>query len=127
MARLALLAGTALLLGGGAALAQEDLTRLRAPSDEYRPALTSWGEPDLRGGWPIDHLNGRTPLQRAAEHGNRQLLTEEEFAQRTGMVEQLEQRFLLGRVQREAAVVGPGEEAVERGRAIQAFGEHDAT
>lgn len=89
-----LLAGAVLLLGSGAGLAQEeDLTTLPAPSDEYRPAQTSWGEPDLRGGWPIDHLNGRTPLQRTAEHGNRQLLTEEEYAERTGMVEQLEQRY----------------------------------
>jgi len=94
MARLqAILAASALLLGSGAAMAQDDLSVLPAPSDDYRPALTSWGEPDFRGGWPIDHLNGRTPLQRSAEHGDRQLLTEAEYAERAGMVEQLEQRY----------------------------------
>jgi len=76
-----------------AAAAQEDLTRLPDPSNEFRPAATSWGEPDFRGGWPIDHLNGRTPLQRAPEHGNRALLTEEEYAARSEVVEALEQRY----------------------------------
>ncbi|WAT18906.1 hypothetical protein OZN62_04870 [Aurantiacibacter sp. MUD11] len=89
-----LLLASAALLGSSGALAQEeDLTQLPAPSDDYRPALTSWGEPDFRGGWPIDHLNGRTPLQRAAEYGDRQLLTEAEYAERAEMVEQLEQRY----------------------------------
>jgi len=93
MRRFALLLSTlALPLAGGAA-AQEDLTQLPAPSDEFRPELTSWGEPDFRGGWPIDHLNGRTPLQRDPEYGNRQLLTQEEYAERAEMVEALEQRY----------------------------------
>ena len=83
----------AALLAGSAALAQEDLTVLPAPSDDFRPDLTEWGEPDLRGGWPIDHLNGRTPLQRDPAMGNRQLLTQEEYAERTDVVEQLEQRY----------------------------------
>ena len=91
---LSLTAAAAAMLAGGAAWAQEDdLTTLPAPSDDYQPELTPWGEPDLRGGWPIDHLNGRTPLQRAPEHGNRQLLTQEEYAERADMVEQLEQRY----------------------------------
>src|SRR5678815_4053694 len=40
------------------------------PTD-YEAKQTSWGEPDFRGGWPIDHLNGRTPLQRDPAQGNR--------------------------------------------------------
>lgn len=88
---IALLAGS--LLTGTAMAQGEDLTVLPAPSDAFQPGLTAWGEPDFRGGWPIDHLNGRTPLQRAPEHGNRQLLTEEEFAERADMVEVLEQRY----------------------------------
>ena len=92
--RSALLLAAAALVAPAALLAQEeDLTQLPAPSDDYRPATTSWGEPDFRGGWPIDHLNGRTPLMRPAEYGNRQLLNEEEYAERLGMVEQLEQRY----------------------------------
>ncbi|GAA5060439.1 hypothetical protein GCM10023208_28780 [Erythrobacter westpacificensis] len=87
-----LAASLALLIAGGAA-AQEDPTQLPAPSNDFRPSLTSWGEPDLRGGWPIDHLNGRTPFQRPAEYGNRQLLTEEEYNERAQAVAQLEQRY----------------------------------
>ena len=88
-----LLATGVAVLSATALPAQEDLTQLPAPSDEFRPEQTAWGEPDLRGGWPIDHLNGRTPLQRAAEHGDRQLLTQEEFAARSETVEQLGQRY----------------------------------
>ena len=85
---------SAAVLAAPAAFGQDgDLTRLPAPSDEYRPEMTPWGEPDISGGWPIDHLNGRTPLQRAPEHGNRALLSEEEFAERAEAVEQLEQRY----------------------------------
>ncbi len=71
----------------------QDLTVLPSPATDYQPNRTSWGEPDFRGGWPIDHLNGRTPLQRDPAHGNRALLTDEEFAQREGMVEQLARRY----------------------------------
>lgn len=83
-----------LALASGSAVAQEeDLTQLPPASDDFRPSQTPWGEPDLRGGWPIDHLNGRTPLQRVPEHGNRQLLTQEEYAARAEAVEALEQRY----------------------------------
>jgi hypothetical protein len=43
--------------------------------------MTSWGEPDLTGRWPIGHLTG-TPLQRPAQFGDREYLTDEEFAER---------------------------------------------
>jgi hypothetical protein len=42
---------------------------------------TPWGEPDLRGIWPIGHLTG-TPLQRPEEMGERRYLTDEEVAAR---------------------------------------------
>ena len=87
------LAAAGALTASAANAQDEDLTVLPAPSNDYQPALTAWGEPDFRGGWPIDHLNGRTPLQRSAEHGDRQLLTQEEFAARTDMVAVLEQRY----------------------------------
>ncbi len=93
IAAISLLAGLALAAPLAVSAQEEDLTVVPAVPADYRPALTSWGEPDLRGGWPIDHLNGRTPLQRAEEHGNRVFLTEEEFAEREGMVEQLAQRY----------------------------------
>ena len=87
------LALLAALVPASALLAQDDLTTLPQPSDEYQPEQTPWGEPDFRGGWPIDHLNGRTPLQRDPAMGERQLLTQEEYAERTENVQELEQRY----------------------------------
>lgn len=93
---LALLATAgALALGTGATVAAQetDLTVVPPVTTTYKAKTTSWGEPDFRGGWPIDHLNGRTPLQRDPVHGNRAFLTEEEFAQRDEAVQQLAQRY----------------------------------
>jgi hypothetical protein len=91
---LAVLALACCSAGGAPVRAQEaDLTVLPPAQNGYEPATTEWGEPDFRGGWPIDHLNGRTPLQRAPEHGNRIFLTDEEFAEREEMVAQLEKRY----------------------------------
>jgi len=76
------------------AYAQErDLTVMEPVPQGYKAKVTSWGEPDFRGGWPIDHLNGRTPLQRDAQYGNRAYLTDEEFAQRDEQVQQLARRY----------------------------------
>ncbi len=63
-----------------AAAAPQDLTKL-PPLPNYQPKKTSWGDPDLRGMWPIDSLGG-LPLQRTPEQGNRVFLTDEEFAKR---------------------------------------------
>src|SRR5690554_2877809 len=77
-----------------ASLAQPaDLTVVPPVPVDFETKKTSWGEPDFRGGWPIDHLNGRTPLQRDAKHGNRAFLTDAEFAERDAAVEQLAQRY----------------------------------
>ena len=43
--------------------------------------LTEWGEPDIRGMWPIGHLTG-VSLQRAEGMGDRRELTDEELAAR---------------------------------------------
>lgn len=49
--------------------------------DRYAAPRTPWGHPDLQGVWTSD--DARTvPLQRAAEFGDRRLLTDEEFAAR---------------------------------------------
>jgi hypothetical protein len=54
-----------------------DLTRVpRMPN--YRPRKTSWGDPDLRGTWPVDSLGG-LPLERNEAQGNRVFLTREEY------------------------------------------------
>ena len=44
----------------------------------YVQPKTSWGEPDISGMWPINHLV-TTNLQRAANLGNKLYLTDEEF------------------------------------------------
>ena len=75
------------------ALGQDDLTVLPPAQNGYQPKTTEWGEPDFRGGWPIDHLNGRTPLMRDPQYGNRIFLTEEEFAERAEQVEVLAKRY----------------------------------
>ena len=80
LAIVAALAGYA--LAPSAAAAQEaDLVTVPPVPRDYRPATTPWGEPDLRGTWPIDHLNFTT-LQRTPEQGNRYWLTDEEWAAR---------------------------------------------
>ena len=40
--------------------------------------VTSWGDPDLQGTWPIMHLIS-TPLQRPEQYGDRLLMTDEEY------------------------------------------------
>ena len=64
-----------------ASAADADFAAVPPVSKAYHPARTAWGEPDLRGAWPIDHLNF-TPLQRTKEQGNRAFLTEAEYAAR---------------------------------------------
>jgi hypothetical protein len=43
----------------------------------YTPPKTSWGEPDLQGIWPINHLI-RVPLERNKQYRNRLYKTDEE-------------------------------------------------
>jgi hypothetical protein len=90
----ALLAIAAVALAPVPGAAQEpDLTVLTPVPQDYKAGTTEWGEPDFRGGWPIDHLNGRTPLQRDPAQGNRAFLTDEEFAQRDEAVQALARRY----------------------------------
>ncbi len=51
----------------------------QAPST-YAVPKTPWGDPDLQGKWPGIELVG-VPMQRAANLGTRNVLTEEEFKQ----------------------------------------------
>jgi hypothetical protein len=61
--------------------APADLTVMPPVSTTYKPAKTAWGDPDLRGTWPIDNI-ASLPMNRAANFGNRFWLTDEEYAQR---------------------------------------------
>ena len=56
------------------------------PMPKFQPKKTSWGDPDLRGTWPIDSLGG-LPLQRTVEQGTRVFLNDEEFNKREAAME----------------------------------------
>jgi hypothetical protein len=58
----------------------------------YEVPRTPWGDPDLRGMWPIDKLNG-TPVQRPAAFGERRYLTDEEYAERVERLRGLNARY----------------------------------
>ena len=68
------------------AAAQErpaDLETLPPVPTDYSPALTSWGEPDFTGTFPIENINnGRILFQRPAAYGDRYWVTDEEFERR---------------------------------------------
>ena len=47
----------------------------------YRAPRTAWGDPDLEGKWPSGSVSS-VPLQRPQSFGTRNVLTEQEFAER---------------------------------------------
>ena len=49
-----------------------------APAKPYVVPKTPWGEPDLQGIWPLNHLI-TTNLERAQSFGTRRFLTDDEF------------------------------------------------
>ena len=57
-------------------------------SHAYKPARTAWGDPDLRGMWPIDSIGG-LPLQRPANMGDRVYLNAEELKAREANMQRL--------------------------------------
>ncbi len=65
----------------------------QAPSGQPLPR-TSWGDPDLRGIWPLQNINdARIRLERPTDFGTRERLTDEEFAARVQAAEQSDARF----------------------------------
>jgi hypothetical protein len=63
----------------------------------YKAPVTPWGEPDLRGTWPLNHLIS-TPLQRPERFGDRRFLTDEEFAAAQKSADARNARFLSGAI-----------------------------
>jgi len=63
----------------------------------WKPPMTPWGEPDLRGIWPLNHLIS-TPLQRPERFGERRLMTDEEFAAAQKSAEDRNKRFQSGAI-----------------------------
>ncbi len=52
---------------------------VKAPAtSKWSPAKTPWGDPDLRGNWPLDYL-ASTPRVRPAQYGTRAELTDKEY------------------------------------------------
>jgi hypothetical protein len=62
-------------------------------SGSYNPPRTPWGDPDLQGVWPGTEMVG-VPLQRPAQFGTRNVLTEQEFQQRVKQAQQTEEQAL---------------------------------
>ena len=58
----------------------------------WTPPKTSWGDPDLRGTWPLDSVS-RTPFQRPPQYGDRAFLTDAEYAQAQKNVADLGKRY----------------------------------
>ena len=99
----------------------------------WTPPMTPWGEPDLQGMWPINHLIG-VPLQRPTDFGERRFMTEEEFAAEQASVAARDSRFdggaipvadLAGQALRQTSLIidppdGRFPELTEIGVALQA-------
>ena len=66
-----------------------------AYSAEWTQPMTSWGEPDIQGTWPINHLIG-VPMQRDPKFGERLYLNDEEFAEEQASVAARDERFQTG-------------------------------
>lgn len=82
-------AGTALALFA-APLAAQDESVGKPPANPpgWVAPKTSWGDPDLRGMYPLDAV-GRTPMQRRPEYGNRSVMTDEEYKKALESAEQV--------------------------------------
>ena len=69
-----------------------DLTTMPPVSDDYHPATTAWGDPDLRGTWPINDI-ADLPVNRPDRFGDRFWKTPEEIAAEQGRVETIQQAY----------------------------------
>jgi hypothetical protein len=80
---------------------------------------TPWGDPDLEGIWPSNEMLG-TPLERPANFGDRNALTEDEFASRqTQSQRQAEtdaEQFVNTQAPRRGSGTGPPSHWGERGK-----------
>jgi hypothetical protein len=66
-------------------------------SPNWTPPKTSWGEPDLQGIWPLNHLIA-TPFQRQEKYGDRRLMTDEEYAAAQKAAQARNKRFESGAI-----------------------------
>ena len=69
-----------------------DLTAMPPVSTSYQPARTAWGDPDLRGTWPINDV-AELPVNRPDQFGDRFFKTDDELAAEQARVTDLETRY----------------------------------
>ncbi len=90
MKRLLVAALTASFLSAVPAVAEDPVPSAKdypAPPAGWQVPRTAWGDPDLRGMWPVDYLTP-TPRERPLDIGNRTEWTEEEYQQRFAAAEE---------------------------------------
>src|SRR3974390_3167437 len=63
----------------------------------WTPPRTPWGEPDLQGIWPLNHLIA-TPFQRPEKYGERRFMTDEEYSAAQKSAEARNKRFESGAI-----------------------------
>jgi hypothetical protein len=94
-----------LVLGGigiGVTLAQSS-TPKPAPAKpatatgKYVPPKTPWGEPDLQGIWPINHLIN-VGLERNKKYGDRAMMTDDEAAAAQKALQARDERYQTGAI-----------------------------
>lgn len=80
-----------------AAPAAKKPTAAATAKKTWTPPKTPWGEPDLQGIWPLNHLIA-TPFQRPVKYGNQRFLSDEEFAAAQKAAEARNKRFESGAI-----------------------------
>jgi len=86
---MALAAAAVLAAAMAPAAAQETPGTPPAKQADWSVPRTEWGDPDLRGMYPLDQV-GRTPMQRRPQYGDRLLMTDEEYAEALRSAEEVE-------------------------------------
>lgn len=73
----------------------------QSPSSKSPPFWTApktpWGEPDLQGMWPLNHLIS-TPFQRPEKYGDRRFMTDDEYAAAQKSAQARNKRFESGAI-----------------------------
>ena len=75
-----------------------------APPAGWHVPRTSWGDPDLRGMWPVDYL-APTPRERTPDMGTRTQLNDDEYKERLGAAKE---RLGLLPAQEKVGILGMG-------------------
>ena len=90
----------------------------RVPAKKWTVPRTPWGDPKIEGTWSTDDAIG-VPIERPVQFGDRQVLTEQEFAERVANDERARQQtreeFVAPTPAAGAAAVGPPSHWGERG------------